>query len=351
MREPTEAELSDFRLHCEAHNLPFDNWRAFWHKTNRYSGFFTNKEAEQSLQADRDRFLEQIAKQAPKIKKQPVPTKTLAVFANFDVHVGKHCETIRSGNDYTPEIAVRQVLEGQSALYEMTKPFGVSDILLPMGNDVVHVDNNSNKTTSGTPQDTYGSVESQILLAADMYIKTIEWLSQHHNVWLCHVHSNHDRVAGWSVSQIVATYFRNHDRVHAAPDSMNQQHRKYFVFGDSLIMFHHGEAKEEKLLGVIKKEANKALAETNRVYCYQGHTHHKTVSKRGMNTEQTEKDHTGLTVIKSGNGAINQMHVETVRSPSPPDTWHSQNIYCNAPAIECFLHDDHNQFGRFTHWY
>lgn len=352
MKEATKAEVDALREHCQKHNLPFGQHRLWWHKTQEFSVSFFDKEQterETKMQAE---FLARIKKQAPKSKKSPVPTKTLAIPANFDIHIGKHCELIRTGREYTPDKAVNQVLEGQAALYALTKPFKVSDILLPMGNDVVHIDSNANTTSSGTPQDAYGSVESQMYLAAELYIKTIEGFAKNHNVWLCHVHSNHDRVAGWSVSQMVANYFQGHSRVHAAAGSMDQTHRKYFVFGDSLIMFHHGEAREEKLLGIIKAEANEALAQTNRVYCYQGHTHHKTVNKRGLNTQiDAEKDHSGLTVIKSGNGAINQLHVETVRSPSPADNWHSLNQFINMPAVEMFLHDEKAQFGRFTHWF
>ena len=352
MREPNETELSRLRAICEARGLPIDLWRVWWDKTKDSSIAFYNQKAVEEESKARDEFLKRIAAKAPKTQKSPLPSKTLAIPANFDVHIGKHCELIRAGHDYTPEKAVQQVLEGQAALSAMMQPFGVTDVLLPLGNDIVHVDNNNSTTTSGTHQDSYGSVESQMLLAAELYIRMIESLAQHYNVWLCHVHSNHDRVSGWSVSQIIAAYFRNHPRVHASVNSMSQQHRKYFVFGNNLIMFHHGEAKEEKLLGIIKAEANQALAQTNRVYVYQGHTHHKTVSKRGLNTEMNiEKDHSSLTVIKAGNGAVNQMHVETVRSPSPSDNWHAQSIYSNMPAVELFLHNEHSQFGRFTHWF
>ena len=350
MKEATKAEVDALREHCLENNLPFGQHRLWWHKTKEFSVSFFDKaqvEKEEKMQAD---FLARIKRKAPKSKKSPVPTKTLAIPANFDVHIGKHCELIRTGREYTPDMAVKQVLEGQAALYGLTKPFGVSDILLPLGNDIVHIDSNANTTSGGTPQDAYGSVESQMYLAAELYIKSIEGFAKNHNVWLCHVHSNHDRVAGWSVSQMVAHYFHNHPRVHVAAGSMDQTHRKYFVFGNSLIMFHHGEAKEEKLLGIIKAEANEALAQTNRVYVYQGHTHHRTKSRRGMNTEiDVEKDHSGLTVIKSGNGAVNQLHVETVRSPSPADDWHSRSQFINIPSVEMFLHNNEHQFCRFTY--
>jgi len=349
MREPTNDDLVRLRQICEERGLPFDRWGVYWDKTRESSIAFYNKKAVEEDRERQEQFLRRLEKAGPAIQKKPAPSKNLAIFGNFDVHVGKHCELIRTGVEYTPEIAVKQVLEGQAALYEMTKPFGVSDILLPMGNDIVHVDNNRGTTTSGTPQDSYGSVESQMYLAAELYIRTVEEWAKTHTVWLSHVHSNHDRVSGWAVSQMVSRYFTHHPKVHVSFKNLDQRHRKYFVFGNSLIMFHHGEAKEERLLGVIKAEANEALAQTNRVYVYQGHVHHKQVNKRGINTEQTEKDHSGITVIRSGNGAVNQMHVETLRSPSPADDWHAQQLYKNIPSVEVFLHNERHQFCRLTH--
>lgn len=352
MQKPTQAELSAFRTHCESYNLPFELWRSFWHKTGEYSSFFVNKEAAEAEKKAQDEFLARIQKAAPKTKKSPLPSKTLAIPSNYDVHIGKHCELIRTGNDYTPVRAVKQVLQGNADLMAKTKPFGVTDILLPMGNDIVHVDSNAYKTTSGTPQDSYGSVESQMFLAAELYIRMIEQYAEKYNVWLCHVHSNHDRVSGWSVSQMVARYFTNHPRVHTHADSLNQVPMKYFIFGDTLIVFTHGEIKEEKLLGIVKYEVGAAFAQVQHIVVYQGHIHHKTVSKRGVNTQKdVEKDHTGATIIKAGNGARNLMHVETVRSPSPGDAWHKTAGYNNFPAVELFLHDERSQFARFTHYF
>ncbi len=353
-RRASKEELSALQQHCEKHNLPFESRRLWWHKTSEFSVSFFDPKVEEDQRKAQQEFLERLAAKAPTSKRTPLPSQTLAVIASFDVHIGKHCELIRTGHDYTPDEAVRRVVEGQQALMQLTKPFGVTDILLPMGNDIIHVDSNKKTTTGGTPQDTYGSVETQQFLATEMYIRCINELSKHYNVWLCHVNSNHDREKGWGISQMVARYFQGskNKRVHATSECIDQRTRKYFVFGDSLIMFHHGDMRsEEKLLGLIKSEANKALAQTNRVYVYQGDTHHKQVHKRGILTERTEKDMTGLTVIKAGNGAVNQMHVETVRSPSPADEWHSRSGYANFPAVEVFLHDTHNQFARFTHWF
>jgi len=67
-----------------------------------------------------------------------------------------------------------------------------------------------------------------------------------------------------------------------------------------------------------------------------------------------EKDHFGVTVIKSGIATDPGMNifVEYIRSPSPPDQWHSKHGYVNQQAIECFLyHPQNGQVARFTHYF
>lgn len=351
MRDPTQAELSRLREICAERGLPFDLWTIWWDKTKDASICFRNKEQLDLMEEQFRGFLKRLEKAPPKIKKSPAPTKTLGIPANFDVHIGKHCELIRTGREYTTDIAVSRVLQGLHDQERELDFYDVSDILLPLGNDIVHVDNNNNTSTRGTPQDAESSVESQMQNAAELYIRLVEHYAQKRTVWLTHTNSNHDRVAGWSVSQMIAHRFHNDPRVKWTNDGMSQQHRKYFVFGDNLIVFHHGEAKEEKLMGLIENEARLALAQTKRTYVYQGHTHHKTLSRRGINTENIEKDYSALTVVKAGTGAENRLYVETVRSPSEPDAWHSESGYVNLPAVEMFIHDERSQRHRLTHWF
>jgi len=88
------------------------------------------------------------------------------------------------------------------------------------------------------------------------------------------------------------------------------------------------------------------------IVCYTAHIHHKQVNQRGAETvKHKEKDHTAVTVIKAGNAVENLLHVETVRSPSPADWWHKNSAYNNLPAVEMFLHNEHSQFARFTHFF
>ena len=314
--------------------------------------FVRNPKAMEQEERSQAEFLSRIKKAAPKTKKSPLPSKTLAIPMNFDVHIGKHCELIRTGNEYTPDIAVKQVLEGQERLYQLTKPHGVTDILLPMGNDVVHVSNNKSQTDGGTFQDSLGSLESQMSLACEMYIKSIEGFVKNHNVWLAHVHSNHDRVPGWSVSQYVAAYFHNHPREKFHPDSLDQRPMKYFIYGSDLLVFMHGECKQEEILGSIQNEINLIGKPIRRIYVYIAHRHHKEKNLRGGKlVRNKEKDYNGIVTIKSGSDVESRVHVEMVRSPSPADAWHSLKGFNNLPAVEMFMHMENGDTGRFTHWF
>ena len=68
-------------------------------------------------------------------------------------------------------------------------------------------------------------------------------------------------------------------------------------------------------------------SKTKHRYVYTHHVHHK-----------TSKDYVGITV-------------ESLRSPSSADSWHSRNGYQHAPkAVEGFLHCKENgQIARITH--
>ena len=69
-------------------------------------------------------------------------------------------------------------------------------------------------------------------------------------------------------------------------------------------------------------------SETDYRYVYTHHVHHKNA-----------KDYIGVTV-------------ESLRSPSPADSWHDRNGYVSKQAIEGFIHHKENgQIARLTHYF
>jgi len=74
-----------------------------------------------------------------------------------DVHFMKLCVETETGYSYSRDEAIHRVVSGTEALLQSAKGFGIGRVLFVLGNDILHVDNASKTTTSGTPQDTEGS--------------------------------------------------------------------------------------------------------------------------------------------------------------------------------------------------
>jgi len=351
MATPTKDDLTRLRQICEERNLPFERWGVYWDKTQESSIAFYNKQAMDNEERRMEALLTRLSVRSPRVSKRSVPTNNLGVVTCFDVHIAKQCEWIRAGAEYNIATAVTRVISAVEEQLDDFKHYKVSDILLPLGNDILHFDNNTQTTTSGTHQDGETSLETAHNSAVELYVRLIEQYAQKHNVWLCHVPSNHDRYSGWAVSKEVSAYFAHNSRVHCSSAGMSQQYRKYFVFGNNLIMFNHGEAKEERLMGAVETEARQAVSQTKRTYVYQGHIHHKTRNSRGYDTEKNEKDYSAITVLKAGGLAQNRFHVETIRTPSEADDWHSQNLFLSPTAVEAFIHTEESQKHRLTTWF
>ncbi|MGL4673293.1 MAG: hypothetical protein ACRCXK_00390, partial [Wohlfahrtiimonas sp.] len=171
-------------------------------------------------------------------------------------------------------------------------------------------------------------------------------------VHLIHCPSNHDYMSGTFLADSVASWFSNYDNVIKDQSSLSPAHRKYQIYGNSIIGFTHGDgAKEKDLPDIMNYEMRQYLSTTKYGYWFTHHTHHKQVKKSG---NQVEKDYIGYNIVNSGYGlnAENSIPVEVIRSPSPPDSWHDRNGYLNRQAVEAFLFDVYDgQNTRLTNWF
>lgn len=289
---------------------------------------------------------------------RPVPGgEHLLTIDLADVHFLKLCVKTETGYEYNRQMARHRVIEGTRALLKMAEPMGVGRILFVLGNDILHTDNPRSTTTSGTYQDSDGSLFQGFSDAALAITEAIDEAAKVAEVDLIHCMSNHDWTFGWALSQAIAARYRaSAGRVNATPYNLSEAHRKYYRFGNNLLGLTHGDgAKEEKLYGLMVKEARQHISECSNLYWYLHHVHHKMRKKRGEDGPyQKEKDHNGLTVVTSGQPWIEGEHVEIeyVRSPSPPDGWHDRNGFVNRQAVECFLHHPTlGQRARFTEFF
>lgn len=211
-------------------------------------------------------------------------------------------------------------------------------------------------TTSGTYQDSDGTIFQGFSDAAVALKEAIDAAAEVANVDLLHCMSNHDWLLGWSLSQTISAPYRQphfaNPRIRATDYNLSEIHRKYYRFGGNLMGFSHGDgAKEEKLYALMVEEAREHVSECAHLYWYLHHYHHKIRKTRSELPFMQEKDHTGMTAIITGNPRVQGGHlnIEYVRSPSAPDGWHDRNGYVNRQAVECFVHHPTlGQRARFT---
>tara|TARA_R110000737_G_scaffold64121_1_gene91760 strand:- start:6272 stop:7471 length:1200 start_codon:yes stop_codon:yes gene_type:complete len=279
----------------------------------------------------------------------------LLVIDLADVHVGKLCVETETGYTYSRETAVQRMVEGTRELIRKASGMGIGRILFVIGNDIVHVDNARSSTTSGTPQDTHGTIHQMARDAFAGYVGAIELARLTAPVDIVFVPSNHDWLMGWCLAQQVGAWFRNASDVTATEYNLSEKHRKYYRFESNLIGLTHGDgAKESDLYPLMMTEARAHISDAAHRYWYVHHIHHKIKKQAGVTSHKREKDHIGMTMMHNAQRSMegDNVQIEYVRSMSPPDGWHDRNGYVNRQAVECFVHHPYDgQDGRFTVWF
>lgn len=261
----------------------------------------------------------------PKIKRKPSKDGHLLVLDIADLHIGKLCSEFETGEGYNHVIALQRAKDGVRGILDKSSGFNIDRIAFIIGNDVLHVDNPRNTTTSGTGQDVSCMWYDAFQLARNLYVEVIETLLTVADVDIIYNPSNHDYMAGFMLADSIKSWFRRSKNITF---NVSTAHRKYFKYGKNLIGSTHGDgAKQTNLPQLMSIEAKKDWAECEHYYWYTHHLHHKVA-----------KDYMNVTV-------------ETLRSPSGTDSWHHRNGYQHSPkAVEGFIHHkEHGQVARLNH--
>jgi len=312
-----------------AQGIPINDIKHGWLKSKNSSLFFKNpnfrSEEKNKFLDDLINDLKEYSPQFTKIERVKSKESNLLVIDPADIHIGKLCEAFETGETYNSQIAVKRVKEGVKGILDKSSGFNIDKIMFVGGNDILHIDTPRRTTTSGTPQDTDGMWYSNFLTAKQLYVDVLEQLISVADVHFVFNPSNHDYTNGFFLADVIQTYFRNCENITF---DCSIAHRKYFLYGNSLIGTTHGDgAKQVDLGSLMSIEAKKEWVKSEHRYFYTHHVHHKTA-----------KDYINVTV-------------ESLRSPSGTDGWHSRNGYTGAPkAVEGFIHCKLNgQICRITH--
>jgi hypothetical protein len=298
----------------------------------------TNKE----LQAIN--ILEEIKKIAPKFQKE-ITNVEVSPFVNLDLnkvvkdcaleinipdlHIGKLAWGKESGEDYDIKIACARYKQAVKDLVSRVNPLTLEKFILPVGNDMINIDNKANTTTGGTPQSCDSRFGKMFQTAKELLIETIDHLSQIASVEVMVVPGNHDTVAMFTLGEVLDAWYHNNDEVTVIN---THAPRKYLQYGQNLVMYIHGHNEKLQDLGLIcATEQPQLWAATKYRRVHVGHLHH---SKQIKYTDVQE--HPGFTV-------------KVLRSLSANDAWHAEKGYMSLKGAEAFLY--HKEKGLIANYY
>lgn len=274
-----------------------------------------------------------IAKILNKINKtpivNPIPKQTFSKkdcvleLSLPDLHLNKLSDKNETGEAYDSKIAVKRFNEVIDNILNEVDLGRVEKFLLPIGNDLFNIDDNKNNMThAGTPQDVDTRWWKMFDIAQDLFTNTIDRLLTIAPVDVVMVSGNHDTNNVIHLGNLLKAWYRN--SLDVTIDN-NPILRKYYQYGQNLIMYTHGNnEKHNNLLGLCATEQPIMWSQTKYRAAHLGHFHkHKEFQTISIDEEMGFK-------------------VRILPSLSGTDKWHHSKGYLGIKSGVGLLHHKEN---------
>jgi hypothetical protein len=239
-----------------------------------------------------------------------------------DAHLSKMCWAPESGDNFDLKIAESIYRQAVERLVEKSSGFNIDKILLPVGNDFFHVDGPGNMTTNGTPQDVDGRFHKMFEVGQMAVVGAVEFLRRIAPVEIILVAGNHDRVSSYHLVHTLKAWFR-HERNVTVDDGPSQ--RKYILYGNSMILFSHGdEEKHSSLPAIMATERPDLWHQSKFRSVHLGHFH--------------KRKETSLVSVDTHDGVV----ISILPSLSGRDAWHARRGYIGVRAADAYIYSKAN---------
>lgn len=293
------------------------------------------KKVDTDVKLQKDLILEEIKKHSPKtLHFYSVDHKNTrrdhALEINIpDLHIGKLAWGKEAGEDYDIKIAVERYKKAVDELVSRVNTDTLGKIILPVGNDLINVDNASNTTTAGTAVSCDSRFGKMFQTAKTLLIETIDKLCRIAPVDVVIIPGNHDSISTFTLGEVLDAWYHNTNNVTVIN---THTPRKYYQYGQNLIMYTHGHREKLNDLGIICATEQPGLwAATKYRRVHVGHFHH---SKQVKFVDVQEFP--GFTV-------------KILNSLSSNDAWHAEKGYLSLKGAEAFLY--HIDKGLVANYY
>lgn len=248
--------------------------------------------------------------------------------AIFDLHIGKLAWKEETGENYDSAEAVKRFVTANEVLLGRVDINRIEKILIPLGNDMIHIDNRQGMTANGTPQDIDSRYYKMIRTAKHMLVDTIDKFLDIAPVEIVIVPGNHDFTTMFNIGEILDAWYRNVKfvNIYNAPTQ-----RKFYQYGKVGFMFTHGDEEKITDLPQIFAATNKQLwADTEFRQIQIGHFHKK------------------KTIAHLTMDSFPGVEVKILSSLSGTDAYHARKGYSAPKKAEALMfHKDEGQVGEF----
>lgn len=170
--------------------------------------------------------------------KKPKRDPSTLIVGLVDHHFGKLAWAPEVGENYDLKIAERLWAAAIDSAISQCHDRDIAEIVLPIGNDMGHVDTKLLTTEAGTPMDADGRYEKIAGIQEAALINAIERCRATAPVKVIHVPGNHDRTTSWWLCRVALRAFAKtkHVQFDTRPTLV-----KYHNAGKCLWGFAHGD--------------------------------------------------------------------------------------------------------------
>jgi len=233
-------------------------------------------------------LLEGLGAKSPVVElRDYTPSDLMLEISIMDPHVGLRCYAGGSDADYSPDIACDLYRWAVRTMVQSASIYGeISQILLPVGNDFLHVDGVYHTTTKGTPQPEADSWHYSYQVAEGLLIGEIDYLSTVAPVQVLEIPGNHDRQSSFTLGRVLNAWYRNDENVTV---DCSVSPYKFYQWGCTLLGFEHGNSiAPVRLAAIMANEAPHQWAATAGGYreWHLGDQHRKGSAKPSAMEEQ-----------------------------------------------------------------
>ena len=264
----------------EFSEIDLDLWEAtkfnntIWNGKIGVRAEFKKKVEQENIKNLFDSFVEKAKSVAPKLFKYSRPNEDgkLYILNLNDCHVGKIANDSETGwGDYNVKIAKEFYKNSVDELIKSAPISEIEKVILVVGSDLIHFDNEAITTSSGTRIEGDGTWHYVYNEACELIVDVVERLAAQFKVEVMVICGNHARLTEYALGSYVKAFFRNHPNVSVDNRPLG---RKYFGWGSNLIGFTHSEnTKIQDLPLIMMRENQKEVSKYDQFTFLTGHFH------------------------------------------------------------------------------